>query len=190
MFLDNFKLKSFKLKNIIFLAVIGSVSYGLGTAEFSAASINVAENVSGGYVDITINGKADGSTVGLLGIRYKSTSVMTAKYNGSDGYSDDADNIYNAAALGSDSNSDTDNEGTDIQVYFSGETSLKISIKIDDDLRWEGGSSGTHEYLAIELYEPGGALTVEPADVDSDGTARTSFQINIVDNEASDESYY
>ena len=175
----------FKVKKLIILAILSSFSYGLGTAEFSAAFVNVAENVSGGYVDITINGKADGSTIGLLGIRYKSTSTMTAKYNGGT-FSDDADDIYNAAALGTDSNSDTDNSGTDIQVYFSGEASLTISIAIDDDNRWEGGSSATHEFLAIELYEPGGALTVTPGDANSNGSSQTSFQINIVDNEASE----
>ena len=151
------------LKIIFSLIFLFSFSFGLGTAEFSVSSLNVNENVSGGYVDITILGKSDGSTVGLLGIKYKSTSLMTAKYNGGT-FSDDADDIYNAAALGSDDNASTDDQGTDIQVYFSGETSLTISIKIDDDNRWEGGSSATHEYLAIELYTPSGALTVDVGD--------------------------
>ena len=171
-----------KLYRLIALHILLSISFGLGTAEFSSASVNVAENVSGGYVDITIRGDSGGGTIGLLGIRYRSTSTMTAKYDGTDGYSDDADAIYNAAALGTDSNSDTDNSGTDIQVYFSGEASMTISIAIDDDLRWEGGSSATHEYLSIELYEPGGALTVEPGDTDDSGSgAQTTFQINIVE---------
>ena len=121
-----------KLYRLIALNVFVSAVFGLGTAEFTSASVNVAENVSGGYVDITIRGDSGGGTIGLLGIRYRSTSTMTAKYNGGT-FSDDADDIYNAAALGSDDNSSTDNQGTDIQVYFSGETSLTISIKIDDD---------------------------------------------------------
>ena len=150
--MKNFKIKSLKnrLSALIALICIYSFTYGLGTAEFSASSITVAENVSGGYVDITIQGDASGGTIGLLGIRYKSASLMTATHTGG-AYSDDADNIYNAAALGTDSNAETDNIGTDIQVYFSGEASLTISIAIDDDNRWEGGPSGTAEYLAIEL---------------------------------------
>ena len=173
------------LKITFSLIFLFSFSFGLGTAEFSVSSLNVNENVSGGYVDITILGKSDNSTVGLLGIKYKSTSLMTAKYNGGT-FSDDADDIYNAAALGSDDNSSTDNQGTDIQVYFSGETSLTISIKIDDDNRWEGGSSATHEYLAIELYTPSGALTVDVGDANSNGSTISEMQINIVDNGASE----
>ena len=173
------------LRSICAVMLLSSVSFGIGTAEFSASSMNVAENVSGGYVDITIQGDASGGTIGLLGIRYKSTSLMTAKYNGGT-FSDDADNIYNAAALGTDSNNETDNIGTDVQVYFSGEASLTISIKIDDDNRWEGGPSGTPEYLAIELYEPGGAVTVAPGNPNGDGNTNTSLQINIVDNEATE----
>ena len=185
--MKNYKIKSLKnrLSALIALICIYSFTYGLGTAEFSASSITVAENVSGGYVDITIQGDASGGTIGLLGIRYKSASLMTATHTGGT-YSDDADNIYNAAALGTDSNAETDNVGTDIQVYFSGEASLTISIKIDDDNRWEGGPSGTAEYLAIELYEPGGALTVTPGNPNGDGSTNTSMQINITDNEASE----
>ena len=134
--MKNYKPKLFKnsFNSIISFLCLCSFSFGLGLAEFSASSINVNENVSGGYVDITILGKPDGSTVGLLGIKYKSASLMTAKFNGGT-FSDDADELYNAAALGSDDNGSTDNQGTDIQVYFSGETSKTISIKIVDDNR-------------------------------------------------------
>ena len=44
------------LKSICFLILFSSLSFGIGTAEFSVSSLNVNENVSGGYVDITIQG--------------------------------------------------------------------------------------------------------------------------------------
>ena len=61
-----------------------------------------------------------------------------------------------------------------------------ISIKIDDDNRWEGGPSGTDEYLQIELYEPGGALTVAPGDANGNSTTISEAKIYIEDNEASE----
>ena len=164
------------------VCLIISSLYGTGVAEFSAATYNVDENVSGGYIDITINGN---SAIGLLGIKYSSSSQMTAIHNGGT-FTDDADNLYNAAALGDDGHSDTDNNSTDIQVYFQNESSLTISIKIDDDNRWEGGPSGTDEYLQIELYEPGGALTVAPGDANGNSTTISTAKIYIEDNEASE----
>ena len=44
------------LKITFSLIFLFSFSFGLGTAEFSVSSLNVNENVSGGYVDITIQG--------------------------------------------------------------------------------------------------------------------------------------
>ena len=167
---------------LVAVCLIISSLYGTGVAEFSAATYNVDENVSGGYIDITINGN---SAIGLLGIKYSSSSQMTAIHNGGT-FTDDADNLYNAAALGDDGISGTTSNSTDIQVYFQNESSLTISIKIDDDNRWEGGPSGTDEYLQIELYEPGGNLTVAPGDANGNSTTISTAKIYIEDNEASE----
>ena len=139
-----------KIYSLVAILLMVGKSFG-GDASFSASSYTVAENVENGYIDITINCTTGaGTCYGLLGIEYgnNSTAIITGNI-----HTDDADHLYSSAAKGtSDGYSQTTDYSEDkIQVFFNGEATRTISIAIDDDLRWEGGSSVNYEYLEIEL---------------------------------------